>query len=114
MGQTWGRLETAGRWPPPQPASTMATLLAALLTAGTVLPYAYLRTWTPLQRWYLSAYVRGGLIAGLGFSGAGQYRLLDVVDHTGSRLALDDEVAPAPTAAAIPFRLTEAAVRAGD
>ena len=113
MRQTWGRVETAGRWPHPRPVWTMAALIAALLTAGAVQTHACLRTWTPLQRWYLSAYLRSGLIAGLGFTGAGQYRLLHVVDRTGNRLALDDEITPAPSAG-MPFQLTDAAVLAGD
>ena len=114
MRQTWGRLETAGRWPHPRPVWTMVALIAALLTAGAVQTYTCLRSWTSLQRWYLSAYLRSGLIAGLGFTGAGQYRLLHVVDRTGSRLALDDEITPAPSRAGMPFQLTDAAVLAGD
>ena len=114
MRQIWGRVETAGRWPHPRPVWTMTVLVVALLTAAAIQAYASLRTWTPLQRWYISAYLRSGLIGGLGFTGAGQYRLLHVVDRTGNRLALDDEVAPAPAVAGIPFRLTDAAVRAGD
>ncbi len=114
MRQTWGRVETAGRWPHPRPVWTMTALVVALLAAGAVQTYACLRSWTSLQRWYLSAYLRSGLIAGLGFTGAGQYRLLHVVDRTGSRLALDDEVTPAPGRAAMPFQLTDAAVLAGD
>jgi type IV secretory pathway TraG/TraD family ATPase VirD4 len=88
--------------------------MAALLTAGAVQTYACLRSWTSLQRWYLSAYLRSGLIAGLGFTGAGHYRLLHVVDRKGSRLALDDEVTPTASSAGMPFQLTNAAVRAGD
>src|SRR5262245_17157992 len=114
MRQIWGRVETAGRWPHPRPVWTMTVLVVALLTAAAIQAYASLRTWTPLQRWYISAYLRSGLIAGLGFTSAGQYRLLHVLDRTGNRLALDDEVAPAPAIAGIPFRLTDAAVRAGD
>jgi type IV secretory pathway TraG/TraD family ATPase VirD4 len=114
MRQTWGRLETAGRWPHPRPVWTMVALIAALLTAGAVQTYTCLRSWTSLQRWYLSAYLRSGLIAGLGFTGAGQYRLLHVVDRTGSRLALDDEITPASSRAGFPFQLTDAAVLAGD
>ena len=114
MRQTWGRVDTAGRWPHPRPVWTMTVLVVAILTAAAIQAYAYLGTWTPLQRWYLSAYLKSGLIAGLGFTSAGQYRLLHVVDRTGNRLALDDEVAPAPTVAGVPFRLTDAAVREGD
>ena len=114
MRQTWGRLETAGRWPHPRPVWTMVALIAALLTAGAVQTYTCLHSWTSLQRWYLSAYLRSGLIAGLGFTGAGQYRLLHVVDRTSSRLALDDEITPAPSRAGMPFQLTDAAVLVGD
>jgi type IV secretory pathway TraG/TraD family ATPase VirD4 len=114
MRQTWGRVETAGRWPHPPPVWTMVALIAALLAAGAVQTYTCLHSWTSLQRWYLSAYLRSGLIAGLGFTGAGQYRLLHVVDYTGSRLALDDEITPAPSRAGMPFQLTDGAVLAGD
>jgi hypothetical protein len=114
MRETWGRVETAGRWLHPRPVWTLTALMVAVLTAGAVQTYACLRTWTALQRWYLSAYLRSGLIADLGFTGAGQYQLLHVLDRTGSRLALDDEVTSAPTLAAMPFRLTDAAIRAGD
>jgi type IV secretory pathway TraG/TraD family ATPase VirD4 len=114
MHQTWGRLETAGRWPHLRPVWTAGVLVIALLTGAAVQTYVCRETWTPLQRWYLSAYLRSGLITGLGFTSAGQYRLLHVVDRTGNRLALDDEVLPAPMLAGMPFRLTDAALRAGD
>lgn len=114
MRQRWGRVETAGRWPQLRPVWTAVVLAIALLAAAAVQTYVCRETWTPLQRWYFSAYLRSGLIAGLGFAGAGQYRLLHVLDRTGSRLALDDELTPAPTVAGLPFRLTDAAVRAGD
>ena len=51
----------------------------------------------------------------LGFTTTGHYRLLQVLDRTGSRLALDDEVQPAPNASGeTTFALTEAAVHLGD
>jgi hypothetical protein len=54
-------------------------------------------------------------MAGLGFTASGHYRLLQVVDGKGSRLALDDEVHLITTPAGeATFALTEAAVRAGD
>jgi hypothetical protein len=114
MRQTWGRVATAGTWLHPRPVWTMAALLVALLSAAAIQTYDCVMTWTPLQRWYGSTYLRSGLITGLGFTGVGQYRLLHVIDGGGSRLALDDEVSPARTATGIPFRLTEAALRAGD
>ena len=114
MRQTWGRAETAGQWPHPRPVWTIAMLFVALLGAAAVQTYACAMTWTPLQRWYVSAYVRSGLIAGLGFTGTGQYRLLHLIDGRGSRLALNDEVSPATSVNGIPFRLTDAALWSGD
>jgi len=81
---------------------------------AAIVAYQYLATWTPLQRWYIGAYVRSALIAGLGVTGTGHYRLLHVTDDRGSRLALDDEVRPAAMPAGLPFVLTGQAVRAGD
>jgi type IV secretory pathway TraG/TraD family ATPase VirD4 len=92
----------------------LAVLLIALLSAAAVQTYDCTIRWTPLQRRYMSAYLRSGLIAELGFTGFGQYRLLRVLDGNGSRLALNDEVVPVRTASGIPFRLTDAAIRAGD
>src|SRR5215470_11546739 len=114
MRETWGRVETAGQWPHPRPVWTLAVLVIALISAAAIQAYDCTIKWTPLQRWYVSAYLRSGLVAGLGFTGAGHYRLLHVVDHIGNRLALDAEVAPAHTSADIPFQLTDAAMRAGD
>jgi type IV secretory pathway TraG/TraD family ATPase VirD4 len=114
MRQTWGRVDTAGRWPHPRPVCTIAALLVGLLSAATIQTYDCAMMWTPLQRWYVSAYLRSGLIAELGVTGSGHYRLLYVIDGSGSRLALDDELRPAETATGIPFQLTDAALRAGD
>jgi hypothetical protein len=115
MTQTWGRADTAGTWPHPRPTWTMAALCVALLSAVAIEAYRYVVTWTPLQRWYVSAYLRSAVIGGLGFTVTGNYRLLHVIDGKGSRLALDDEVRPVTTATGMmPFDLTEPAVRAGD
>ena len=114
MRETWGRVETAGQWPHPRPVWTLIVLVIALISAGAIQTYDCTMRWTRLQQWYASAYLRSGLIAGLGFTGVGQYRLLHVVDRTNTRLALDDEVAPGPPVAGVPFRLTDAALRAGD
>ena len=113
MRQSWGRLETAGTWPHQRPVWTLALCMAACLSAAAVQTYHYARTWTPLQRWYLSAYLRSGLMAGVSLTGAGRYELLDVVDASGHRLALDDEIESFPARDAIPFRLTHHARQAG-
>jgi hypothetical protein len=113
--ETWGRSDSAGTWPHPRPVWTIAALLAALASALAIEAYQHAVHWTPLQRWYLSAYLRSAVLGGFGVTATEHYRLLQVIDRTGNkRLALDDEVRPATTATRLPFALTEAAVRAGD
>jgi len=115
MTETWGRSDTAGRWFPPRPIWTIAAFVTALLAAVAVQAYQIAFSWTPLQRWYLSAYVKSGVIGGLGVTATGHYRLLQVIDRRGSnRLALDEELRPATSATGLPFMLTETAARIGD
>lgn len=115
MSQAWGRTDAAGTWLHPRPAWTIATICIASVSTVAIGAYRYAHVWTPLQRAYVSPYVRSQVMAGLGFATSGHYRLLDVVDGKGSRLALDDEVHPitSPDGEAT-FALTDAAVRAGD
>jgi hypothetical protein len=117
MNQTWGRTDAAGRWLHPRPAWTLTTLLVALLSGVAIGAYRYARIWTPLQRSYISSYLRSQVMGGLGVATRGHYRLLQVVDGRSTRLALDDEVHPVTTATGeTTFALTEAmaAVRLGD
>src|SRR5437773_87397 len=115
MSQTWGRIDAAGTWLHPKPVWTIATLLVALLSAVAIVAYRYATIWTPLQRCYVSPYLRSQLMGSLGFTTTGHYRLLQVLDRTGSRLALDDEVRPVTTASGeTTFALTEAAMHIGD
>jgi hypothetical protein len=114
MTQTWGRTDTAGTWPHPKPAWAIATLMVALLSTSAIAAYRYAAIWTPLQRFYLSTYLRTQVMSALGFTTSGHYRLLHVVDQKGSRLALDDEVQPFTTAdGASSFALTKAAIALG-
>jgi hypothetical protein len=115
MRQQWGRTDEAGTWPYPKPVWILATLVAALLSAAAIGAYRYAVVWTPLQRLYLATYLRSALMGGLRFTANGQYRLLQVVDASGSRLALDDEVRPVSSATAdMAFTLTDAAMAVGD
>ena len=115
MTETWGRSDTAGTWPHPRPLCTMAACIAALGTALAIEASQVLCVWTPLQRWYVSVYVRSAVIGGLGVTASGHYRLLQVIDRTGrNRLALDGEVRPSTTVTELPFTLTEAAEQVGD
>src|SRR5258707_505501 len=83
----------------------------ALLSAVAIGAYRYATIWTPLQRWYVSPYLRSQVMGSLGFTTTGHYCLLQVLDRTGSRLALDDEVRPVTTATGeTAFAFTEVAV----
>jgi hypothetical protein len=115
MSQTWGRTDAAGTWPHPKPAWIIATVLVALLSVVAIGAYRYAAIWTPLQRFYLPTYLRCDAMSGLRFTASGHYRLLQVVDRKGSRLALDDEVRPMTIATGeSTFELTEAALALGD
>jgi hypothetical protein len=113
MSKPWGRREGAGNWQNPKPVWSLAALLIALLGAIAVEAYQYAAVWTPLQRYYLSAYLRSAMVGGLARRGA--YRVLTVVGRRGTRFALDDEVRPVTSeTGAASFTLNEAGVRIGD
>jgi hypothetical protein len=115
MNERWGRSDAAGTWPHPKPMWTLAVLLSSLVTIAAVGGYQYVTAWTPLQRAYLPTYARTWLMEGLGISHTGRYRLLHIVDRTGSRMALDDEVSSVQTATGqTTFAIGHAAVRPAD
>ncbi|MFZ0211144.1 MAG: type IV secretion system DNA-binding domain-containing protein [Candidatus Acidiferrales bacterium] len=114
MSHEWGRNQYVGEWPNPKPAWTIATVLLAVVSVAAICAYRYAYALTPLQRFYLTTYIRSGLRVGIGFT-TGRYVLLNVVDKKGSRLALDEEVMPVTTASGEgTFALTEGAVKLGD
>jgi len=116
MTATWGRVDNAGTWPNRRPVWTLAALLLALISGLGVAEYRYTEAWTPLQRFYLAAYLRSALASDVGLSRSGRYRLLTIVSRRGRVLALDDQdVEPAVDGAGVPtWALTDRAVRAGD
>ncbi|MHB8413616.1 MAG: type IV secretion system DNA-binding domain-containing protein, partial [Candidatus Acidiferrales bacterium] len=76
--------------------------------------YRYVYVLTPLQKFYLTTYIRSGLRAEIGFK-TGRYALLNVVDNKGGRLALNEEVMPVKIATGKSiFALTETAMQLGD
>jgi len=86
-------------------------LISVVATLG-VQGFRYMRVWTPLERYYLPAYL-GSQLAGL-VRDNGSYTLLQVVTRKGSRLALDSDVVPAITEGGEnTLALTEEAVKRG-
>lgn len=91
MSHQWGRVPGAGTWQRPKPVWFMSVIVVAIATGVAVWCYRQEAVWTPLQRFYLSAYARSALASSLGIR-TGRYRVLAVVNRRGSRLAIDDEV----------------------
>jgi hypothetical protein len=114
VSQEWGRADAAGTWPRPRPVWTLALLLMAIVSGAAIGAYRYATIWTPLQRFYLSSYLRSECASALAFK-TGRYQLLTVIDPKGSRLALDEEVQPFTEATnEVTFALSELGRQAGD
>src|SRR3989475_1993359 len=114
MSQEWGRADAAGTWPRPKPVWTLALLVVAIVSGAAIGAYRYSTAWTPLQRLFLSPYLRSEFASALALK-TGRYRLLQVIDRKGSRLPLDEEVRPLTAATDEPaFGLTDLGVQAGD
>jgi type IV secretory pathway TraG/TraD family ATPase VirD4 len=93
MSYEWGRAPEAGRWQRAVPVWFLSLLIVALASGVGVWLFRQTFVWTPLQRFYLSAYMRSAVASSLGIR-TGRYRLLMMETSRGSRLAIDDEVAP--------------------
>ena len=114
MRHEWGRADAAGTWPRPKPVWTLALLLVAIVSGAAIGAHRYTTIWTPLQRLYLSSYLRSACASALAFK-TGRYRILTVIDRKGSRLALDEEVQPFTDATnEVAFALSELGRQAGD
>ena len=115
MSETWGRAASAGTWPHPKPVWTVAVVMLAVTSSALTALYRYHSDWTPLQRVYAPTYLRCHVMAALGVTKSGQYRLLEVDTARGTRLALEEEVERASGVSPdLPFRLSDAAMRVGD
>src|SRR2546425_4274123 len=114
MSQEWGRADAAGTWPRPKPVWTLPLLIVAIVSGAAIGAYRYATAWTPLQRLFLSPYLRSQFASALAFK-TGQYRLLHVIDRRGSRLPLDEEVQPLTTATGeTTFVLSDLGAQFGD
>src|SRR2546428_11199312 len=114
MSQEWGRAEVAGTWPRPKPVWTLALMVVAISGGAAIGAYRCSTAWTPLQRLFLSPYLRSEFASALALT-TGRYRLLQVIDRKGSRLPLDEEVRPLTAGTAEPaFGLTDLGGQAGE
>ncbi len=113
MSYEWGRAAEAGKWQRAVPVWFMSMILLALASGMGVWWVRQTFVWTPLQRFYLSAYTRSAIASSLAIQ-TGRYRLLLMDNRRGSRLAIDDEVVPiaSPTGDTT-FALSQLAQQAG-
>ena len=113
MNHEWGRAPEAGKWQRAIPIWLMSVVLVAVISGIGVWWLRQTLVWTPLQQFYLSAYVRSALAGSLALQ-TGRYRLLLMENRRGSRLALDEEVVSVSTATGeMNFALSELARQVG-
>ena len=82
MSYEWGRAAEAGKWQRAVPVWFMSVILLALASGIGVWWIRQTFVWTPLQRFYLSAYTRSAIASSLAFQ-TGRYRLL-LMDNRGT------------------------------
>src|SRR5438034_3208242 len=105
-------------WPRRVPAFTFLALLTSSLIALDTFAYQFKLQWTPLERYYFSAFIRTAHLAPAHnptLRPRRLYKVLVIVYPGQVRLALDNEVAPVSARAredsAEPaFRLSESAL----
>src|SRR5581483_4377052 len=113
MSQDLGRATDAGVWPRTKPVWTLGLLLIAVLSALAIGAHDYVDVWTPLERAYLSAYIRSQCATTVWFS-RDNYHLLYVIERNRERLATNEDVQPITTEnGEASLALSEPAIRAG-
>ncbi len=106
----FGRSDYGRSAQPAKSVSLIIVLIAALMTGMGIAAYRYEQVWTPLQRQYLYSYVRSAVA----LTSRGPYELWQLVDRTGGRLALDEELVTVTSASGeTSFALSETAAKAG-
>ena len=84
MSYEWGRAPEAGKWQRAIPVWFMSVVLVALVSGIGMWWVRQALVWTPLQQFYLSAYVRSALASSLAIQ-TGRYRLLLMESRHGTR-----------------------------
>ncbi|MFZ0743272.1 MAG: type IV secretion system DNA-binding domain-containing protein [Terracidiphilus sp.] len=112
---TWGRKETI-IWPPHKPIYTLGALLLGLIATGFFVYFRFIFVLSPLQQFYLPAYIKTAATASVPFHM--KYRMLlmsDAKRHTWYAGAGDVEAGstPQPGAKPIPLQLSDSARQRG-
>lgn len=111
----WGRKETI-IWPPHKPIYSFGAVFLALVAAGFFVYLRFAFALTPLERFYLPAYIKSSLVPG--FRSSAKYRVLVIADAQGKAwYAGPNDVQTGSTPQAndkpIPLALSDAARRRG-
>jgi hypothetical protein len=111
----WGRKETI-IWPPHKPIYTLGALFLGLIATGFFVYSRFILVLSPLQQFYLPAYIKTTITASVPIHA--KYRMLLVSDaKRGVWYARDVDVEPGstpqPTGKPIPLQLSDSARRRG-
>ncbi len=116
MAEThWGRKETIV-WPPHQPIYTYGAIFLALIAAGFFLYLRFTFALTPLEQFYLPAYLKTSIAPS--FRSTGKYRMLLVADRKGHTwYATEKDVVsgstPQPGGKTLPLALSDSVKQTG-
>jgi hypothetical protein len=112
---TWGRKETI-IWPPHKPIYTLGALFLGIIASGFFVYFQFIFVLSPLQQFYLPAYIKTTLTASVPIHT--RYRVLlmsDAKHHTWYARAVDVEPGstPQPGGKPIPLQLSDSARQRG-
>jgi type IV secretory pathway TraG/TraD family ATPase VirD4 len=111
---TWGR-EESYRWPSNKPVWTIGAFTFGVLVILGMAVYQFAMQWTPLERYWFPSYLKMHLAAGLGLK-TSDYRLLEVENRQGHRLAVNEDVVAVENAPRgyVPLALSERSHQQGN
>src|SRR5206468_10332710 len=82
----------AGQWQNRRSVWTWTAAFLALASMVGICVYRYAEVWTPLERFYVTTYIRSVLRSLVKFSRTDSYWTVSAVGKKGSHWALDEEV----------------------
>ncbi|MGC2891308.1 MAG: type IV secretion system DNA-binding domain-containing protein, partial [Candidatus Acidiferrum sp.] len=115
MKQQWNRNSYAGEWQSRSSVWTWTAVFLAVASMVGICVYRYAEVWTPLERFYVTTYLRSGFRSLVKFSRTGSYWTVSAVGKKGSHWALSEEVTQVNTETGeTVLALTPEAVAIGD